>query len=369
MKTPSSTIVFIVMSLSQPRCIKRVSSIAQAGYDCVVYGYKRGLYDVNSFPEGITVHDLGEMRNGEGLANLRIVRKDIGKIIRKFGSNSLYYSFGILPSLLLARAGVNYIYEISDIPYAYPKYKRITWLLRKIDKRIVTKSALTVMTSGGFYNYLGIKDEKIIVQPNRVSSIFKGMERTPMNLSAPRFRFAFVGAIRYNTVLIFAQIIGEEFPQYEFHFYGGGSKERLEQVSALTEKHPNIQYHGTFKNPDDLNSIYKSIDIVVACYDVSSQNERIAEPNKLYESLCFCRPIIVSGGTYLAERVRELQCGFVLDDHSRDSISNLIKQIDVALINDISRRESLLDEKEYMDDVYLLAGRIRDVVCRYSRSL
>lgn len=339
-------------------------SLAESGYDCVVYGYKRGLYDVNTFPEGITIHVLGEMRNGEVFANLKIIHKDIKRIIREHGFDCLYYGFGILSSLLMARKGLKYVYEISDIPYAYPKYDKLSSFLRTLDKRIIKKSTLTVMTSGGFYEYFGIKDKKIIIQPNRVSRVFKDLDRIPLNLSSCGFRFAFIGAVRYKTVLEFAQIIGEYFPRHEFHFYGGGSKETLNRVSDLVEKHGNIKYHGPFKNPDDLVSIYNAIDIVVACYDVCSQNERIAEPNKLYESLCFCKPIIVSGGTYLAERVQQLQCGFILDNPSRDSISKLIKQLDVASLNEISERESRLDEKEYIDDVSLLKERIDEFVCR-----
>lgn len=341
-------------------------SLAESGYECVVYGYKRGLYDVNTFSEDISVHVLGEMRNGEVFTNLKTIYKDIKRIIREHGFGCLYYSFGILSSLLMARKGLKYVYEISDIAYAYPKYDKLSLLLRTLDKRIIRKSALTVMTSGGFYEYFGIKDEKILIQPNRVSCVFKDLDRIPMNLSSNGFKFAFVGAVRYETVLEFARIIGEDFPQHEFHFYGGGSKETLDHISDLVEKHGNIKYHGTFKNPDELVSIYNAIDIVVACYDVCSQNVRIAEPNKLYESLCFCKPIIVSGGTYLAERVRQLKCGFVLDNQSSGSISNLIKQLNVADLNDISERESRLDEEEYIDDVSLLKEKIEEIVCRGS---
>ena len=64
-------IVFFVMSLSQPRCIKRVTALMNAGYHCIVYGYRRGLYDVNDFPEGIEVNVLGEIKNGDYKNNFK----------------------------------------------------------------------------------------------------------------------------------------------------------------------------------------------------------------------------------------------------------------------------------------------------------
>ncbi len=362
MKACSNKIVFIVMSLSQPRCIKRVSALAKSGYNCVVYGYNRGLYDVNKYPDSIECHVLGTMHNGELYANLKTIRKDVKQILRDNGTDCLYYCFGIISLVsIFARKNIKFVYEISDIPYAYPKYKRLSFLIKALDKIIIKRSSLTVMTSGGFNDYFKVKDDRIIIQPNKVSPVLRNIDRRPRELTECRYKFAFVGSIRYNTVLRFAQIIGEVFPQHEFHFYGGAAKDRLSQVLALAEKHENIKYHGLFKSPDDLISIYNAIDIVVACYDNSSQNERIAEPNKLYESICFCKPIVVSGGTYLADRVKELRCGFVLENQSGDSIANFIRQIDVASVNEISNRDMLLSEDDYIDDMSLLTERIREL--------
>ena len=256
MKARSNKIVFIVMSLSQPRCIKRVSSLAESGFNCVVYGYNRGLYDVNTYPESIECHVLGRMNNGELYANLKKIRTDIKQILKVNGTECLFYCFGILsPIFLFTKRGVNYVYEISDIPYAYPKYDKVRFLCKAFDRILIRKSFLTVMTSGGFYDFLGVKSRQIIIQPNKVSPILKATERKSREISS-NFRFAFIGAIRYNTVLNFAQVIGEEFPQYEFHFYGGASKKRIDQVSALVKRYDNIKYHGVFKSPEDLSEIY-----------------------------------------------------------------------------------------------------------------
>lgn len=336
-------------------------SICESGYNCVVYGYNRGIYDINTFPEFVPVHTLGEMDNGKVFDNFRTMWKDVKHIIAENGKDCIYYCFGILSAVMTARKGVKYIYEISDIPYAYPRYEKWIRLLKALDRRIISHSILTVMTSGGFKKYLNVAGDKIIIQPNRVSALLKGVNRTPLILKEERFRFAFIGAIRYNTVLRFAEVIGKEFPQHEFHFYGGAKAETLEKVDTMVKTYGNIEYHGLFKSPDDLESIYKDVDIVIACYDIASQNERIAEPNKLYESLCFGKPIIVSDGTYLAERVRSLQCGYVLEGQSEQAISSLIGHIKPSEVNEISWKETSLPEEEYIDDVTILTNKVHSL--------
>ena len=54
-------IVFLVSSLSQPRAIRRVESIAALGYEVEVYGYDRVQYNCNKFSVKIPVTILGQM--------------------------------------------------------------------------------------------------------------------------------------------------------------------------------------------------------------------------------------------------------------------------------------------------------------------
>ena len=79
----------------------------------------------------------------------------------------------------------------------------------------------------------------------------------------------------------------------------------------------NITYYGSFKNPDELNEIYKKIDINYVVYDPSSLNVRLALPNKLYESVFFRVPIICSTNTYLSKLVREWDIGDEIDISSQ----------------------------------------------------
>ena len=115
------------------------------------------------------------------------------------------------------------------------------------------------------------------------------------------------------------------FPQHEFHFWG--QPEREGYLDDEVTSYKNVFIHGKFKNPDDLMSIYKQTDISIVCYDTTSGNVRIAEPNKIYESIFFETPIVVSSGTFLAERVNEYGAGYDIDASNDQSIINFVKSI------------------------------------------
>ena len=124
----------------------------------------------------------------------------------------------------------------------------------------------------------------------------------------------------------------------------------MQRVSALTTRFNNLYHHGPFKSPGDLSRIYNDIDVVVACYDTDSLNERIAEPNKLYEAILFCRPIVVSEGTYLAKRVADYGCGFSIDPSTTDSVLVFLQTLSLERLSSISLHEKNIDVNEVLND-------------------
>lgn len=354
------TCVFITPNLLQPRCIKRVESFYLHGYTCIVYGYTRGIYDVNSYASGIDVRVLSSLNSINDGNKLQQIDQDVRRIVKENkGKDVLYYAFGMLPARTLCRLHKPYVYEISDIMYAYPKFKRIEWLFKLLDRHYIRKSVATVMTSDGFRRYLGVANEDVILLPNKVNRALAGSPRQSLSVQ-DRFRFGFVGAIRYDSVLRFAEVIGKYFPQHEFHFYGGTGK-RVEMLCrSLTEQYPNVVFHGSFVNPDDLPSIYSSLDIIVACYDISSVNERIAEPNKLYEAMFFCRPIVVSSGIFLSDQVAHYHCGFDINAKTETSIREFISGLKPEVINSISSEEARIPTTLLLDDSSLIVDKISE---------
>lgn len=349
-------IVFLLESISQPRCIKRINSFISQKYDVEIYGIDREKYNENASIIGKKINVIDKQTDGKNHLNKLINNnKSIKTILKKYESgNAIFYSFGFALTLSLKLNGCKrYIYEISDILYGYKKFNLLRPFFKILDKSLIRNSLLTVLTSEGFAIFLFQKKwpKKIIVQPNRLNVFFQDKQRPEVDscLNCNKLKFAYVGAFRYpNTVFRFAKIIGELYPHHEFHFYGDSSL--TNQVVNISENYDNVKYFGSFKNPDDLISIYNNFDIVIACYDIQSLNERIAEPNKLYEALFFNKPIIVSKNTYLSEKVNKLQCGYAIDASSDQSIISFIDSIQAEEINAIRRNISKIKNNDIIDD-------------------
>ncbi len=350
-----SHVIFLLDSISQPRCIRRVKSFINKGYVVEVYGINRNKYNINAEIEGVNIKIIGDQHSGKGYITKIIENNsEIRKILRdKQGKEVLYYSFGFpLTFSLFLNGNRNYVYEIADILYGFKKHNFARWFLKLIDRSIIKNSRLTVLTSKGFLSFLYDKHpDNIIIQPNKLDPYFKKIERKNFQFkqNIDKLIFAFVGSFRSpNTIFRFAEVIGMHFLNYEFHFHG--DSKYTPHVLSLINKYNNIKYFGPYKNPEDLTKIYETIDIVVACYDTSNFNERILEPNKLYESIFFKKPIVVSDNTYIASQVEKLKIGFSINPRQNENIIAFINSLTKDLLIEMSQNCNLYKSDDLIDD-------------------
>ena len=320
-----NTIIFLVSSLSQPRAIRRVESIAALGYDVKVYGYDRGQYNCNKFSAGINVNVLGKLRKGGGyLGKIKQIGKDIKAIVEEHnGKATLFYSFGFIE----------------------------TFFLYKSNEIMIRQAEFTLLTSEGFRYFLDVDDARIIIQPNKVNRKLLGCQRNVLQKLDNSFIFSFVGSIRYEPILRFAKVIGENFPQHEFHFYGVANVEYTKNVlEDLVTRYKNVKAFGEFKNPDDFEKIYNKIDVVVTTYGLTF-NESILEPNKLYEGILFCRPLIGTKGSFLAKQIDRYQCGWNIDSSSDEGIIKFVSGLTADQANDVSAKERRIQDSFAFDNM------------------
>lgn len=359
------TVVFIAPQLQQPRVIRRINTVYQAGIPIKVYGFDSGIFSKNlqsiSFPvTEIIKRDKKDSKVKKMLCFIKTLRR----IRKENGKDDIFYIFsaemGNFSWLLRNR---NTIYEEADILGAYFTKESLRKLFRWIDRRTIKRSQLTVFTSEGFVDYTFDEDKRpdnVLVIPNKLNSIFFNADRktevSPSKIDINHIKFGFVGIIRYpNTIVRFADVIGKEFPQHEFHFFGDPD---VASFVDNVKKYPNVFLHGPFVNPVELPNIYQQIDIVVSCYDTSSWNVRVAEPNKLYEAVFFERPIVVSKGTFLEKQVRRFNAGYAIKADDNQSIIDFVKGVSLEDIKIFQESEKKVDWLELIDDTTPFMGRI-----------
>ena len=324
--------VFLTSNINEPRVPNRIAEFRERGYDLEVFCYCRDSDRPFRREDGVTYHVLGEVGRGSSsyfkrlFAEYRAVRK----VIRGFaGQDVLFYLINNDMALLYRLTGGKqpYVYEEADLRHTYFSSRLLRSVFERMDRRIIGKSLLAVFLSEGFTSFhYGDKGK-----PENVTYIFNKLNPEVSALQYVRSRvpdmshlkFAFVGSVRFDSVYNFAKVMCASFPNHEFHFYGKLVEDRFNELKS----YQNCFFHGPFTNPTDLPAIYSDVDLLLSTYDARFDNVRYAEPNKIYESIYFETPIIVSEGTYLSQRVSDAGIGYSVNAMNDDDIVEFISSL------------------------------------------
>lgn len=321
---------FIMNSISDSHANKRINEFIANGHDVRVFGFKRH----NSVKYNNNAIVIGQFPNSLSYGKrIAIYIKALRKLFKEYSDDDCiwyYQGFDVAQFATFLNPNKIYIYEECDLVHTNIHNGIIQCLLEKIDKHIIKNAFKTILTSEGFlkfhYGDNGKAPENIVIIPNKLSSEIMDMPTMPqVPFDKNRIRFAFVGGLRYNALVSIADIISRNYSNHEFHFYGF-------VLPNISEKdlpqRANVFYHGAYKSPDDLPAIYSNVDVVISTYDTQRANVRYAEPNKLYESVFFRRPIVVSTNTFLAEKVTRMGIGYAVDAFNKIEVKNLVKEIE-----------------------------------------
>lgn len=337
MNNGKKKVVFIINSAQNQRCIKRVNEFVSNGYKVAAYAFTRGE-QLRNQPQ-FELKIIGRFSNDTAYKDrLLLMYKAIKKVLRRHKKeNVFYYLFSLdIATLFRLQSKKNYIYEESDLVHTYIRNKTLKRIFAIIDKRIIKQSLLTVFTSQGFlkYHFEKTVPDNTIVIPNRLTPEicnFPLLSKEDSNINC--IKFGFVGAIRFRSLYCLAETILKTFPNHTFHFYGTVNSNRDGDFMSL-DQYDNCFFHGGFHNPQDLPNIYSSIDILISTYDLVEENVKYAEPNKLYEAIYFETPIVVTTGTYLADKVKELGIGFDVDALNEGSVIDFVNGLNQRIIHE-----------------------------------
>ena len=351
-------IVFIVPSIRDSHCKNRIIEFQEHGYEVEVFGFSReGQKRPDSLPYQVSI--LGELRDEDYKERVALYLKAFKRIRNLFKSEKvLFYLNGLDIALFFhfVNPSAEYIYEECDLTHTYlSKLKKpLEWL----DKKIIKGSLLTVLTSEGFIEYhygTEKKPENVVLVENKLNpSVLNYPKNKGKVFLKDSLSIGFVGGPRFDSVFNFIDVYCRNFPQGVFHIYGGPITSQFEAL----KKYDNCIFHGFFSNPSDLPAIYESIDLVIATYDTKFENVRYAEPNKIYESIYFETPIVVSSGTYLARKVEQLGIGYDINAMNDEEIINFVKALTRESLEKKALCASKIDKGETLNINNYLFDRI-----------
>lgn len=329
------SIIFYVNIIRQARCIRRIEDFIAHGFNVKVYGFDRAG-DNRKLPD-FDYEILGTISKTQSYSSrLLMMKKAIDRSLKQNpASDQLFYLFNFdvaLAFLMNPRTWKSrYLYEVSDLMELTLSNPILSKTLARINKTIISHSFETVFTSEGFIPFFYDKKNpaNLSLLPNKLNKRCENWQRpTPQPSPNTHFKIGFAGAIRSKAVLNFAKIVGEQFPEMELLFYGIFTDDGLYSplIRSTIEQYENLHFLGPFRNPDDFPTIYENIDLVLSLYS-NHGNDRYLEPNKYYEALFFAKPIIVSIGTYIGEKVTRQNVGFAIDGENEQAIIDFLKSL------------------------------------------
>lgn len=328
-------IIFISNNLASTHDKNRIEEFIGQGADVAVYGFSRtadsGRVRDSDLYKPTVVGNI-EPRYSSRIRTYWNAIKKITSIHKN--ENCIYYLFGFDLAMVFyfQKKNLRYIYEEADLVYTYIGSKLVISILKMIDKRVIEGSFKTVMTSQGFirYHFSDRVPDNVILVTNRLNQSVLGCRgKVKQIFDKNKIKIGFVGAPRFKSIYNFIEVFCTNFPKYEFHVYGGPIPNDFEPLKKFT----NCYFHGRFTSPIDLPDIYSDIDIVLCTYHVTSDNVKYAEPNKIYESIYFETPILVSKGTFLESKVTDLGIGYSIDAMNNNEIIDFVNTLDKETIN------------------------------------
>ncbi len=227
----------------------------------------------------------------------------------------------------LASLGVSTIpklvYEVGDIREVLLSQGPVGYVMRAIERLILSHSSLIVATSQafitGYYEAIqGIKGLPYLVIENKLNFkelnsdlqalVFQKQFSTPLRIGY----FGLLRCRRSWEILKKVASLAKGRVEILVRGFNMGLKNFEKDVESI----PGITYEGPFISPDDLPSIYGLVDIVWACYPYQGNglgNWRWARTNRFYEACFFHKPMLAQLGTEDGRVVEKFGLGICLD--------------------------------------------------------
>ncbi|MEZ4811242.1 MAG: hypothetical protein R2819_12855 [Allomuricauda sp.] len=347
-------LIVLAQSLEQPRVVKRINQKAKEYGNVHVYGFTRNVHSIQNHKvleenSNVTVNVAGRLKNGKYIQRIFSFLGLLWTLHAKYGFRKKnVYVFGLdlrIFSFLLINANVDY--EISDIVWLYyGKKKRM--IFSSIDHFLAKRSRKVIFTTRSFhskYYNQAVTENQLVIAENKLETYGKV---SPLeDILTDKLRIAYIGAFRYPEIIERLIKVVSKNDGLVLNFYGATHDGLIEKINNATKANANINYHGPFKNPDDLEKIYKENNLNFVVYNNTQENEQVAMPNKFYESGFFNIPIVCATNTYVGERVLNLRMGWTIDiDY--DSISGFLNNMTIRELEEYHQRIKELDKGQFI---------------------
>ncbi len=190
-------------------------------------------------------------------------------------------------------------------------------------KRLIDDSYFTVISSTGFKEWLP-KSKKIIINHNTRISNFTEIDYDPLDINK-KLVISYIGAVRdFKVQKRFINSLSNS-KVINLHFHGEGSINRNLYLHISKNRINNVLLTGRYE-PEEEIKLYEDCNMVNMLIPSNDINSRTLLPNRLYNAVINCRPIVTLKGSYCASVTEHYGLGIALDSFN-DAETKIIKYI------------------------------------------
>jgi succinoglycan biosynthesis protein ExoL len=317
--------------------------LQQAGFLVEAVAFERD-YHAGRLPD-CPVERLCQIAHGHYIQRILKIASALPTIRRAIRRNQIVYASGedMAAAAFIAGLGLgtHIILEVGDIVDLQLSKGIMGRVFRIIDRYLVNKYRLLVVISPGFLDdyyrhWLKVKTPALVIE-NKLEASFVNGAIAPESLSQlpgkpltdRPLRIGYFGLLRDEWSWQVLEKLAMTRP-HDFEIIFAGLPINPSNLPERTREHANMEYRGEYRSPQDLSSLYNSVDMVWACYPHIGPNEwnlRWGRPNRFFESCFFRKPTFARAGCHFATDVEHYKIGMIIKDQEIGRAVNTICQI------------------------------------------
>lgn len=194
---------------------------------------------------------------------------------------------------------------VGNVPFIYEAHQPASFLGRQIERRLFRRPNLAevVFISESLRSHYRtvfpeLNDLKTVVAHDSGVSKNISLSRNQSAVSK-RLAVGYSGSLYPGRGIEIICALAQRLPDVSFHICGG-SPEEIKRYSTLATSCQNLEFHG-FLPPSEISEWQRSMDILLAPYQLDGPIIRWTSPLKIFEYMASGRPIVSSDVPVLRE--------------------------------------------------------------------
>ena len=348
--------------VNDSRASKEILSLIDNGYDVTVLGWDRdNRVNGEIIINGLKVEGkffkfracYGESKRtiiGLFLLQFWLLFKLI-KDNRKYSLlHACDFDCGFISNLVTILFNKKLVYDIYDYyTDSRPMPKKVEKIVSGLENGIINNADLTIICGEWRKDQIKNANPKKLMVIHNTPDIKYIKNDSIIKSKSKKIKLCYVGILQDSRLImeVLDEIKGNS--KYELHIGGFGKYET--DIKNVSSKYDNIYYYGSLKYEDVL-TLERDSDILFATYDPSIKNHKYSAPNKVYEAMALCKPIIVCKNTGIDTMVVKNNLGISVKYDGKDFIKGLDQLCsEKGLIKKMGKNANKLYLEKYSWDI------------------